>query len=165
MQDMASSPGALPFPVSPAPVPEPGRRLSRTLPVIGVTGEYCLLAGPGGARYRWDGSEVSRSLDPLGLILEARNWYLAARRNGADRTYRVSRILDVEELAESSQWPDRPSDLRISISRSTGGSGRNGSSGGFILRSRWCDFLRSARISYRSIRAAWARAAGVRRRT
>ncbi|GAB3586627.1 YafY family protein [Amycolatopsis endophytica] len=48
-------------------------------------------------RYRrWDGSETDRVLEPLGLILKAGNWYLAARCDGANRTYRVSRIHDLE---------------------------------------------------------------------
>ncbi|MDQ0377202.1 helix-turn-helix transcriptional regulator [Amycolatopsis thermophila] len=48
-------------------------------------------------RYRrWDGSETNRVLEPLGLILKAGNWYLAAHCDGATRTYRVSRILALE---------------------------------------------------------------------
>jgi predicted DNA-binding transcriptional regulator YafY len=45
---------------------------------------------------RWDGSAVERRLEPLGVILKAGNWYLAARRDGVDRTYRISRILELE---------------------------------------------------------------------
>ncbi|HVV10746.1 YafY family protein [Amycolatopsis sp.] len=57
-------------------------------------------------RYRrWDNSEVERVLDPLGLILKAGNWYVAARRDGTDRTYRVSRILELEELGETFERP------------------------------------------------------------
>jgi len=59
---------------------------------------------------RWDNSEVTRTLDPLGLILKAGNWYLAARRDGTDRTYRVSRVLVLEELAESFE---RPADFEL----------------------------------------------------
>lgn len=54
---------------------------------------------------RWDNSEVTRTLEPLGLILKAGNWYLAARRNGTDRTYRVSRIFELEELPEPFERP------------------------------------------------------------
>jgi predicted DNA-binding transcriptional regulator YafY len=57
-------------------------------------------------RYRrWDRSEVDRVLDPLGLILKAGNWYVAARCEGSDRTYRVSRILELEELGETFERP------------------------------------------------------------
>ncbi|HVW40154.1 MAG TPA: YafY family protein [Amycolatopsis sp.] len=57
-------------------------------------------------RYRrWDSSEVDRVLDPLGLILKAGNWYVAAHRAGSTRTYRVSRVVDLEELGETFQRP------------------------------------------------------------
>ncbi|PXY19904.1 transcriptional regulator [Prauserella sp. PE36] len=46
---------------------------------------------------RWDDSVVERVLEPLGLVLKAGNWYLAARCDGSERTYRVSRI---DELAD-----------------------------------------------------------------
>ncbi|WAL64828.1 WYL domain-containing protein [Amycolatopsis cynarae] len=58
------------------------------------------------ARYRrWDGSEADSDLDPLGLILKAGNWYVAARRHGGHRTYRVSRILALEERDETFERP------------------------------------------------------------
>jgi predicted DNA-binding transcriptional regulator YafY len=57
-------------------------------------------------RYRrWDRSEIERVLDPLGLILKAGNWYLAARCDGSDRTYRVSRIFGLEEEGGSFERP------------------------------------------------------------
>ncbi len=57
-------------------------------------------------RYRrWGNREVDRVLDPLGLILKAGNWYLAARCDGSDRTYRVSRILELTELGETFERP------------------------------------------------------------
>jgi predicted DNA-binding transcriptional regulator YafY len=43
---------------------------------------------------------VSRTLDPLGLVLKAGHWYLIARSEGGDRTYRVDRILELEALDE-----------------------------------------------------------------
>ncbi|MFF5990198.1 helix-turn-helix transcriptional regulator [Prauserella flavalba] len=58
-------------------------------------------------RYRrWDDSAVERVLEPLGLVLKAGNWYLAARCDGSERTYRVSRI---DELADDGAFvrPDR----------------------------------------------------------
>src|SRR5438067_2853422 len=57
-------------------------------------------------RYRrWDATDVTRSVDPLGLILKAGNWYLAARGDGTDRSYRVSRILELAELPETFERP------------------------------------------------------------
>jgi predicted DNA-binding transcriptional regulator YafY len=54
---------------------------------------------------RWGQRVVDRVVDPLGLVLKAGNWYLAARCDGTDRTYRVSRIMELDELEE---WFDRP---------------------------------------------------------
>lgn len=57
-------------------------------------------------RYRrWRG-EVERTLDPLGLVLKAGNWYLVARSSGQVRTYRASRILELEVLDERFERPD-----------------------------------------------------------
>ncbi|TLW89694.1 WYL domain-containing protein [Saccharomonospora piscinae] len=60
-------------------------------------------------RYRrWDGSVVDRDLDPLGLVLKAGVWYLAAACGGspeAVRTYRVSRIDTLTDTAEPVQRP------------------------------------------------------------
>lgn len=49
---------------------------------------------------RWDGSAVSRTLEPLGLVLKAGAWYLVARCDGSDRTYRVSRIVAMTDEGE-----------------------------------------------------------------
>ncbi|WP_456300009.1 helix-turn-helix transcriptional regulator [Saccharomonospora glauca] len=58
-------------------------------------------------RYRrWDGSAVERDLDPLGLVLKAGAWYLAARCDGSVRTYRVSRVDALVELGETFDRPD-----------------------------------------------------------
>jgi predicted DNA-binding transcriptional regulator YafY len=54
---------------------------------------------------RWDGSPVERVLEPLGLVLKAGRWYLAARCEGTDRTYRVSRIDTVHDLGQPFQRP------------------------------------------------------------
>jgi predicted DNA-binding transcriptional regulator YafY len=56
-------------------------------------------------RYRrWGNQEVDRTLEPLGLILKAGNWYLAAHaptgREPGVRTYRVSRIVELTVLDE-----------------------------------------------------------------
>ncbi|MBN6036759.1 YafY family protein [Amycolatopsis sp. 195334CR] len=41
---------------------------------------------------RWGNQQVTREIEPLGLILKGGNWYLAARCEDSDRTYRISRI-------------------------------------------------------------------------
>ena len=54
---------------------------------------------------RWRGV-VERTLDPLGLVLKAGNWYLVARASGQLRTYRASRILELRVLDEQFERPD-----------------------------------------------------------
>jgi predicted DNA-binding transcriptional regulator YafY len=46
-----------------------------------------------------------RTIDPIGLVSARGHWYLLATRDGADRTYRVSRMREVEELAEPAVRP------------------------------------------------------------
>jgi len=48
-----------------------------------------------------------RTVDPIGLVTVRDQGYLLATKSGADRTYRLSRILAAEELAEPAQRPDR----------------------------------------------------------
>lgn len=48
-----------------------------------------------------------RTVDPIGLVTVREQGYLLATRSGADRTYRLSRILAAEELAEPAQRPER----------------------------------------------------------
>jgi len=48
-----------------------------------------------------------RTVDPIGLVTVRDKGYLLATTSGADRTYRLSRILAAEELAELAQRPDR----------------------------------------------------------
>ncbi|WP_329106764.1 WYL domain-containing protein [Micromonospora sp. NBC_01699] len=48
-----------------------------------------------------------RTVDPIGLVTVREQGYLLAMRSGADRTYRLSRVLAAEELAEPAQRPDR----------------------------------------------------------
>ena len=52
------------------------------------------------------GGTVERLLDPLGLVLKGGIWYLVARSGTNLRTYRVSRIGNVEETAERFDRPD-----------------------------------------------------------
>jgi predicted DNA-binding transcriptional regulator YafY len=52
--------------------------------------------------HRWSPPQrVTRTLDPLGLVIKAGHWYLIARSQEAIRTYRVVRILAVETHPES----------------------------------------------------------------
>ncbi|GAA3936259.1 YafY family protein [Actinomadura viridis] len=48
-----------------------------------------------------------RTVDPVGLVTVRDQGYLLAMRSGADRTYRLSRILAAEELSEPAQRPER----------------------------------------------------------
>ncbi|MFD4026243.1 helix-turn-helix transcriptional regulator [Streptomyces sp. NPDC058576] len=48
-----------------------------------------------------------RTVDPIGLVTVRDRGYLLATRSGADRTYRLSRVLAAEELPEAAQRPDR----------------------------------------------------------
>jgi len=48
-----------------------------------------------------------RTVDPIGLVTARDRAYLLATRSGADRTYRLSRVLAAEELPEPAQRPSR----------------------------------------------------------
>jgi predicted DNA-binding transcriptional regulator YafY len=48
-----------------------------------------------------------RTVDPIGLVTVRERSYLLATRAGADRTYRLSRVLAAEELPEAAQRPPR----------------------------------------------------------
>lgn len=48
-----------------------------------------------------------RIVDPIGLVTVRDQGYLLATRSGADRTYRLSRILAAETLDEPAERPDR----------------------------------------------------------
>ncbi|MDA0565734.1 WYL domain-containing protein [Streptomonospora sp. S1-112] len=54
-----------------------------------------------------DRSPRWRTVDPIGLVTAGGQGYLLATRSGEDRTYRLSRILAAEALAEPAQRPDR----------------------------------------------------------
>ena len=63
-------------------------------------------------RYRRaDKEEVSRSIDPLGLVAKGTNWYLVANTPAGFRTYRVSRIVEARMLDIAC---DRPADFDLS---------------------------------------------------
>ncbi|MFP5019531.1 helix-turn-helix transcriptional regulator [Pseudonocardia phyllosphaerae] len=63
-------------------------------------------------RYRPGGPSGSvveaaeRVVDPIGLVQASGRWYLLALRDGADRTYRVSRIEAAASLPEAARRPD-----------------------------------------------------------
>jgi predicted DNA-binding transcriptional regulator YafY len=60
-----------------------------------------------------------RTVDPIGLVTARNQGYLLATTSGADRTYRLSRILAAEELAQPAQRPDRIDLQRAWQDRST----------------------------------------------
>lgn len=48
---------------------------------------------------RWEAPhEVTRTVEPYGVVLKGGSWYLVARRAGRFRTYRISRILAADVL-------------------------------------------------------------------
>jgi predicted DNA-binding transcriptional regulator YafY len=53
-----------------------------------------------------DGDVVERVVDPMGLVLKAGVWYLVARADSGYRTYRVSRILDLDLMPDRFERPD-----------------------------------------------------------
>ncbi|MFI2374838.1 helix-turn-helix transcriptional regulator [Streptomyces sp. NPDC018964] len=48
-----------------------------------------------------------RTVDPIGLVTVRDRGYLLATRSGADRTYRLSRVLAAEELPEPARRPNQ----------------------------------------------------------
>ncbi|MFF6983433.1 helix-turn-helix transcriptional regulator [Streptomyces sp. NPDC008343] len=60
-----------------------------------------------------------RTVDPIGLVTVRDRGYLLATRSGADRTYRLSRVLAAEELPEAAQRPSQVDLDRIWQERST----------------------------------------------
>lgn len=53
----------------------------------------------------FDQSRVERVVDPLGLVAKGATWYLVAAVDGEPRTYRASRLSDVEVLTEPAERP------------------------------------------------------------
>lgn len=60
-----------------------------------------------------------RTVDPIGLVTVRDQGYLLATVSGADRTYRLSRILAAEELDEAAERADRVDLDRVWQDRST----------------------------------------------
>ena len=53
-----------------------------------------------------DDTIVERLVDPLGVVLKGGVWYLVARADNGNRTYRVSRIQDLDILLQRFERPD-----------------------------------------------------------
>jgi predicted DNA-binding transcriptional regulator YafY len=60
--------------------------------------------------YQRQDQVVTRELEPLGLVLKAGIWYLVARSEGQDRTYRVSRFVSAQLLPGRFE---RPADFDV----------------------------------------------------
>ena len=54
---------------------------------------------------RADGEAVQRAIDPLGLVHKTGRWYLVAIVDGAERVYRIDRLIAVRECTESAMRP------------------------------------------------------------
>jgi predicted DNA-binding transcriptional regulator YafY len=56
-------------------------------------------------RYQSWKAERQRTVEPLGLVLKSGAWYLVGRVDGDARTYRISRMLDLEVLGQRFERP------------------------------------------------------------
>jgi predicted DNA-binding transcriptional regulator YafY len=76
-------------------------------PHLPAVAEAVLHQRPLRMRYfRWaEPQVVGRTVAPYGVVLKAGHWYLVARHSRCVRTYRVSRILDLQTLPDSFDWP------------------------------------------------------------
>ena len=54
----------------------------------------------------WDKDPVDRLVDPLAVVEKNEIWYLLGLADGAERTYRVDRIIGLEVTTESAVRPD-----------------------------------------------------------
>ncbi len=75
------------------------------VPLLTVVAEALWESRRLSMRYRRGETEHDRLVEPLGLVLQAGTWYLVARREGAVRTYRVSRIVAARVQAEPFERP------------------------------------------------------------
>jgi predicted DNA-binding transcriptional regulator YafY len=55
--------------------------------------------------YQSRDAEKERMVEPLGIILKGGAWYLAAQSDGAVRTYRISRIRELQVLEQRFDYP------------------------------------------------------------
>jgi predicted DNA-binding transcriptional regulator YafY len=83
-------------------------RDAESLPHLGAVAEAVWQQRSLRVTYRrWRApTDVTRVVDPLGLILKAGRWYVVARCAGDVRTYRVAQILDLERLTTRFDRPD-----------------------------------------------------------
>ncbi|WP_343070284.1 YafY family protein [Pelagibacterium limicola] len=56
-------------------------------------------------RYRSKAAERERKVEPLGIVLKGGVWYLVARDGGGARTYRISRIGQLDVLDKRFEYP------------------------------------------------------------
>ncbi|MFI0369902.1 helix-turn-helix transcriptional regulator [Actinomadura sp. 1N219] len=78
-------------------------------------------------RYRRKDTEVTRTVEPYGLVLKNGTWYLVARVGGRPRTYRVDRVTDVrptgsrfdrdEEFDLAAHWQEQAASFVRSMLR------------------------------------------------
>ena len=54
----------------------------------------------------WRAEPVDRTVDPWGLVQKQEHWYLLGGVDGAERTYRVDRMLDAVPTGEPAERPD-----------------------------------------------------------
>ena len=54
----------------------------------------------------WDRDPVERTVDPWGLVHKREHWYLLGAVDGAERTYRVDRMLEATVTEEPASHPD-----------------------------------------------------------
>jgi predicted DNA-binding transcriptional regulator YafY len=54
----------------------------------------------------WNREPADRVVDPWGLVQKQGHWYLLGAVDGAERTYRVDRVLEVEITGEPASRPD-----------------------------------------------------------
>ena len=54
----------------------------------------------------WDRDPVERVVDPWGLVHKREHWYLLGAVDGAERTYRVDRMLEATVTDEAAERPD-----------------------------------------------------------
>lgn len=80
---------------------------AEALPLLPKVAEAVWLEKRVRVRYESWKDEVTRELDPLGLVLKGGLWYLIAAVNAAPRTYRVSNIRELQILEAGARRPRR----------------------------------------------------------
>jgi predicted DNA-binding transcriptional regulator YafY len=80
---------------------EPGAAVAEVRRAVFAGHRLRIRYAAAGQAPRW------RTVDPIGLVTARGQGYLLATRSGADRTYRLSRVLAAEELDEPARRTDR----------------------------------------------------------